>query len=55
MAEASLTQLESAASAARVQLTEITQEHIHPDQVLAALTHTGAPTPAYPAAPGPYR
>ncbi|AYF72685.1 ATP-binding cassette domain-containing protein [Nocardia yunnanensis] len=47
IAEASLTQLESAAAAARVQLTEITPEHIHPDQVLAALTHTGSPAPAY--------
>ncbi|GAB2506899.1 ABC transporter ATP-binding protein [Nocardia heshunensis] len=49
IAEASLTQLESAASTARVQLTEITPEHIHPDQVLAALTHTGTPAPTYPA------
>ncbi|MFD7844170.1 ABC transporter ATP-binding protein [Nocardia sp. NPDC059764] len=57
IAEASLSQLESAASAARVQLTEVTPEHIHPDQVLAALTHTGPTTPAYPgpAAPGAYR
>ncbi|MCU1643611.1 MAG: putative transporter ATP-binding protein [Nocardia sp.] len=47
VAEASLAQLESAAAAARVQLTEITPEHIHPDQVLAALTR---PTPtSYPA------
>ncbi|MEV6767064.1 ATP-binding cassette domain-containing protein [Nocardia sp. NPDC051030] len=38
VAEATLSQLESAASSARVQLTEITPEHIHPDQVLAALT-----------------
>ncbi|MEC3916627.1 ABC transporter ATP-binding protein [Nocardia sp. CDC160] len=53
VAEASLSQLESAASTARVQLTEVTQEHIHPDQVLAALTHTGAPAPTYPA-PAPY-
>ncbi|WP_067571183.1 ABC transporter ATP-binding protein [Nocardia acidivorans] len=46
VAEASLAQLESAASQARVQLTEITPEHIHPDQVLAALIHTGhAPSP----------
>ncbi|MFF0608299.1 ABC transporter ATP-binding protein [Nocardia tengchongensis] len=51
IAEASLTQLESAASAARVQLTEVTPEHIHPDQVLAALTHTGPTAPAYPAPP----
>ncbi|MVU81984.1 ATP-binding cassette domain-containing protein [Nocardia sp. ET3-3] len=57
VAEASLTQLESAASTARVQLTEITQEHIHPDQVLAALTNTGSPAPAYPqsAVYGTYR
>ncbi|MEC3952206.1 ABC transporter ATP-binding protein [Nocardia sp. CDC153] len=57
IAEASLSQLESAASTARVQLTEITQEHIHPDQVLAALTHTGAPNPGYPpsAVYGTYR
>lgn len=57
IAEASLAQLESAASSARVQLTEITQEHIHPDQVLATLTHTGAPAPNYPASAvyGTYR
>ncbi|MGV9665012.1 ABC transporter ATP-binding protein [Nocardia niigatensis] len=54
IAEASLSQLESAASTARVQLTEITPEHIHPDQVLAALTHSGPPTPAYPG-PAAYR
>ncbi|MFE3759259.1 ABC transporter ATP-binding protein [Nocardia tengchongensis] len=51
IAEASLTQLDTAASAARVQLTEVTPEHIHPDQVLAALTHTGPTAPAYPAPP----
>ncbi|MEU0543103.1 ABC transporter ATP-binding protein [Nocardia sp. NPDC005978] len=50
VAEASLAQLESAAALARVQLTEITPEHIHPDQVLATLTRP-APTP-YPAAYG---
>ncbi|MFE3193390.1 ABC transporter ATP-binding protein [Nocardia sp. NPDC059240] len=57
IAEASVTQLESAASTARVQLTEITPEHIHPDQVLAALTQTGAPAPNYPASAvyGTYR
>ncbi|MEV6095770.1 ABC transporter ATP-binding protein [Nocardia sp. NPDC051981] len=54
IAEASLSQLESAASTARVQLTEITPEHIHPDQVLAALTHSGPPSPAYPG-PAAYR
>lgn len=46
VAEATLAQLESAASLSRVQLTEITPEHIHPDQVLATLTTT--PAPAYP-------
>ncbi|WP_327141896.1 ABC transporter ATP-binding protein [Nocardia sp. NBC_01327] len=47
VAEASLAQLESAAATARVQLTEITPEHIHPDQVLAALTRpTTTPYPA---------
>ncbi|MFE3254922.1 ABC transporter ATP-binding protein [Nocardia sp. NPDC059091] len=54
IAEASLSQLESAASTARVQLTEITPEHIHPDQVLAALTHSGPPSPTYPG-PAAYR
>ncbi|WP_067688112.1 ABC transporter ATP-binding protein [Nocardia jejuensis] len=52
VAETSLAQLESAASAARVQLTEITPEHIHPDQVLAALTRPPA-APAY-HSPAPY-
>ncbi|MRH91126.1 ATP-binding cassette domain-containing protein [Nocardia sp. SYP-A9097] len=49
VAEASLAQLESAASRARVQLTEITPEHIHPDQVLAALTQTTPAPSRYPA------
>ncbi|MBL1076177.1 ATP-binding cassette domain-containing protein [Nocardia sp. 2] len=48
VAEASLAQLESAAQTARVQLTEITPEHVHPDQVLATLTHRPT-TPAFPA------
>lgn len=47
VAEASLAQLESAASLARVQLTEIIPEHVHPDQVLAALTGSHTPRPAY--------
>lgn len=54
VAETSLAQLESAAAAVRVQLTEITSEHIHPDQVLAALTRpTGSAvrTPAIYGAP----
>ncbi|MGV9415619.1 ABC transporter ATP-binding protein [Nocardia sp. NPDC003693] len=49
IAEVTLAQLESAASQARVQLTEITPEHIHPDQVLATLTRSAPapyPTPA---------
>lgn len=55
VAEATLAQLEAAAAAAQVRLTEITAEHVHPDQVLATLTrgHTApvvpAPTPAFPA------
>ncbi|MFF2556154.1 ATP-binding cassette domain-containing protein [Nocardia sp. NPDC058058] len=49
VAEVSLAQLESAASQARVQLTEITPEHIHPDQVLAALAHTAPAAQPYPA------
>ncbi|UGT38608.1 ATP-binding cassette domain-containing protein [Nocardia yamanashiensis] len=47
VAETTLAQLESAAASARVQLTEIASEHIHPDQVLAALTRPA--TPAHPA------
>ncbi|QLY32860.1 ABC transporter ATP-binding protein [Nocardia huaxiensis] len=46
VAEATLAQLESAAQTARVQLTEITPEHVHPDQVLATLTHRPATFPA---------
>ncbi|NNH69757.1 ABC transporter ATP-binding protein [Nocardia uniformis] len=46
VAEASVAQLEAAAAAAQVQLTEVTAEHIHPDQVLATLTR-GPATPAY--------
>lgn len=48
VAEATLAQLESAAAAAQVQLTEITTEHVHPDQVLATLTRPPA-APVYPA------
>ncbi|MFI1911652.1 ATP-binding cassette domain-containing protein [Nocardia sp. NPDC020380] len=54
IAETSLAELESAAAAVRVQLTEVTSEHIHPDQVLAALTRpTGSAvrTPAIYGAP----
>ncbi|MFI6868675.1 ABC transporter ATP-binding protein [Nocardia sp. NPDC050406] len=59
VAEATLAQLEAAAAAARVQLTEISAEHVHPDQVLATLTrgHTTpvAHTPAsHYAAPAAY-
>ncbi|WP_067534675.1 ATP-binding cassette domain-containing protein [Nocardia crassostreae] len=46
IAEATLSQVEAAAAAARVQLTEVMAEHIHPDQVLASLTRPAAP--AYP-------
>lgn len=53
IAEVTAAQLESAAATARVQLTEVGAEHIHPDQVLAALTRGATPAqPAPPAAPG---
>ncbi|MFJ4652304.1 ATP-binding cassette domain-containing protein [Nocardia sp. NPDC088792] len=54
IAETSVAQVESAAAAVRVQLTEITSEHIHPDQVLAALTRpagSAVRTPAIYGAP----
>ncbi|WP_306357686.1 MULTISPECIES: ATP-binding cassette domain-containing protein [unclassified Nocardia] len=48
VAEVTLAQLETAAAAARVQLTEVSAEHVHPDQVLATLTR-GTPAPPSPA------
>ncbi|WP_306360708.1 ATP-binding cassette domain-containing protein [Nocardia sp. CC227C] len=48
VAEVTLDRLEAAAAAARVQLTEISAEHVHPDQVLASLTRA-APAPPSPA------
>ncbi|MBB5912411.1 ABC-2 type transport system ATP-binding protein [Nocardia transvalensis] len=53
VAEASRTEIENAASTARVQLTELIPEPVHPDRVLAALTRT-APAPPPTAPPMPY-
>lgn len=44
IAEATRAEIESAAGRARVRLTEVIPEPVHPDRVLAALTRT-APTP----------
>ncbi|WP_280255811.1 ABC transporter ATP-binding protein [Nocardia wallacei] len=51
VAEASRTEVEAAATSARVQLTELIAEPVHPDRVLAALTRSSAPIPPVPAMP----
>ncbi|WP_228824204.1 ATP-binding cassette domain-containing protein [Nocardia blacklockiae] len=52
VAEASRSEIEAAASTARVQLTEVIPEPVHPDRVLAALTRTTHAVPTAP--PMPY-
>ncbi|WP_280361683.1 ABC transporter ATP-binding protein [Nocardia wallacei] len=51
VAEASRTEIEAAATSARVQLTELIAEPVHPDRVLAALTRGSTVVPPAPATP----
>ncbi|WP_019929232.1 ATP-binding cassette domain-containing protein [Nocardia sp. BMG111209] len=53
VAEAGRKDIENAAVAARVQLTELVPEPVHPDRVLAALTR-GGPAPVSPVPTSPY-
>jgi ABC-2 type transport system ATP-binding protein len=53
VAEADRKDIENAAVAARVQLTELVPEPVHPDRVLAALTR-GGPAPVSPVPTSPY-
>ncbi|MQY28642.1 ATP-binding cassette domain-containing protein [Nocardia aurantia] len=53
VAEAGRKDIENAAVAARVQLTELIPEPVHPDRVLAALTRSG-PAPVSPVPTSPY-
>ncbi|MBF6327243.1 ABC transporter ATP-binding protein [Nocardia transvalensis] len=48
IAEATRADIEAAADTARVRLTEMIPEPVHPDRVLATLTKTAAPVPASP-------
>ncbi|MFF0491699.1 ATP-binding cassette domain-containing protein [Nocardia sp. NPDC004068] len=48
VAEASRTEIEDAARAAKVHLTDLVPEPVHPDRVLATLTDSAAPVPQIP-------
>lgn len=53
VAEATEADIVAAARAADVRLHRIVADHIHPDRVLASLTHAAAPQPAGPGMPPP--